>query len=115
MEEAERLCDRVAIVDHGRIVALDTPKNLIRSPRAEYPLVFRVDGSFDPQRLRNVAGVTRVETTDGGFIAYGATAAVVSDVLNVRTQSGARFHDLRTEQPTLEDVFLALAGPAMRD
>ena len=115
MEEAERLCDRVAIVDHGRLVALDTPKNLIRSLRAEYRLVFRVDGSFDPQRLRNVAGVTRLETTDGGFIVYGATAAVVSDVLNVLTQSGARFHDLRTEQPTLEDVFLALTGPAMRD
>ncbi|MGQ9560748.1 MAG: ATP-binding protein DrrA1-3 family domain-containing protein [Candidatus Oleimicrobiaceae bacterium] len=115
MDEAERLCDRVAIVDHGRIVALDTPKNLITSLRAEYRLVFRIDGSFDPQGLRNVAGVSRVETADEGFTVYGATAGVVSDVVNALTQSGVRLHDLRTEQPTLEDVFLALTGRAMRD
>lgn len=85
MEEAEQLCDRVAIVDNCRIVALDTPENLIRSLGAEYRLVFGVDGSFDPQRSRSVGGVTRVEATDDEVIVYGATAGVVSEVVNVPT------------------------------
>lgn len=115
MEEAERLCDRVAIMDHGRIVALDAPEFLIRTLGVEYRLVFGVDGPFDLQRLSNVAGVTRVETMDERVIVYGVTAGVVSEVVNALTQSGARFHDLRTEQPTLEDVFLALTGRERRD
>ncbi len=115
MEEAERLCDRVAIMDRGRIVALDTPANLIRTLGAEYRLVFSVDEPFDLQRLSSVAGVTRVETMNERVIVYGATAGVVSDVINALGQSGARFHDLRTEQPTLEDVFLSLTGREMRD
>lgn len=115
MEEAERLCDRVAIMDHGRVVALDTPENLIRTLEAEYRLVFTVDGPFDPQCLSGVTGVTRLETMDERVIVYGTTAEVVSEVVKALGQSGARFHDLRTERPTLEDVFLALTGREMRD
>lgn len=115
MEEAERLCDRVAIMDHGRIVALDTPGNLIRTIEAECRLVFRVDGPFDSQTLRGMAGVRRVEIMDERVIVYGATAGVIGEVVNALGQTGTRFHDLRTEQPTLEDVFLSLTGREMRD
>ncbi len=115
MEEAQRLCDRVAIMDHGHIVALDTPENLIKTLGAEYRVLFAVDGPFDPQKLSSVAGVTRVETLDERVIVYGATAEVVGEVVKALTQSGTRMRDLRTEQPTLEDVFLALTGREMRD
>ena len=59
MEEAERLCDRVAIIDHGKIVALDTPQNLIDSLGAENRVVFEVDGHLDEESLRTVPGVIR--------------------------------------------------------
>jgi len=115
MEEAERLCDRVAIVDRGRIVALDTPENLIRMLGAENRVVFTVDGHFEPQRLSNLPGVIRVESIGERVVVYGRGDGVVAEVVNALTTSGTRFRDLRTEQPNLEDVFLALTGREMRD
>ena len=115
MEEAERLCDRVAIVDRGRIVALDTPENLIRMLGAENRVVFTGDGPFELQRLSKLAGVTRVETIGERVIVYGRGDGLVGEVVNALTTSGMRFRDLRTEQPNLEDVFLALTGREMRD
>jgi ABC-2 type transport system ATP-binding protein len=115
MEEAERLCDRVAIMDHGRIVALDTPQNLIRILGVENRVVFTVDGPFDPQRLSKLTGVTRIETIGERVIVYGRGDRLVGEVVNALTTSGTRFCDLRTEQPNLEDVFLALTGREMRD
>ncbi|GIV85133.1 MAG: multidrug ABC transporter ATP-binding protein [Candidatus Roseilinea sp.] len=115
MEEAERLCDRVAIMDHGRIVALDTPENLIRMLGAEHQLVFSVDGPFEPRQLGHLPGVARIETTGERVIVYGRTDGFVSEVVNALTKSGVPFRDLRNEQPTLEDVFLALTGREMRD
>ncbi|MCS6990332.1 MAG: ABC transporter ATP-binding protein, partial [Chitinophagales bacterium] len=115
MEEAERLCDRVAILDHGRIVALDRPENLIRQLKADYRLVFCVDGPYQSQALTEVPGVSRVETNGERIIVYGQQADFVGEVVNVLTKQGIRYYDLRTEQPTLEDVFLALTGRALRE
>ena len=115
MEEAERLCDRVAIMDHGRIVALDSPENLIRSLGAENRVVFTVEGAFEPERLRRLDGVTRVEQIGERVIVYGHGDRLVGGVVSALTSSGIRFRDLRTEQPTLEDVFLAVTGREMRD
>lgn len=115
MEEAERLCDRVAIMDHGRIVALDTPENLIRTLSADHRVVFIVDGLFEPQQLSNLPGVSRIEMSGERVIVYGRTDRLVGEVVDALTESGVRFRDLRTEQPTLEDVFLSLTGREMRD
>jgi len=115
MEEAERLCDRVAIIDHGRIVALDTPENLIHSLGAENRVIFGTDGAFDVEVLRQVPGVTRVEQIGERVIIYGQKEGLVGVVVNVLEAGGVRFRDLRTEQPSLEDVFLALTGREMRE
>jgi len=115
MEEAERLCDRVAIMDHGRIIALDTPENLINALGTEYRLVFAVDDPFDPQRFSSLKAITRVETMNEWVIVYGTTVEMVNEVVNALVKSGIRFRDLRTEHPTLEDVFLILTGRTMRD
>lgn len=121
MEEAERLCDRVAIMDHGRIVALDTPANLIRSLKAESRVLFSVDGAFAAAELSALPNVTRVETQGDKIIVYGSAddgngqAPLVSAVINFLTAHGMRFNDLRTEQANLEDVFLALTGRQIRD
>ena len=115
MEEAERLCDRVAIVDQGRIVALDTPANLIRNLGAENRVVFTINGEFRAEKLNELASVTRVEQSGDRCEVYGNDERLVVDVVNTLSQNGFPFRDLRTEQPTLEDVFLALTGREMRN
>lgn len=119
MEEAERLCDRVAIMDYGKIVALDTPENLIRSLGTERRLVFNVDGHFDEkldgEPLLAVSAVSRVERVGERVVIQGQEDGLVSGVVNALELSGIPYRDLRTEQPSLEDVFLALTGRGMRD
>jgi len=117
MEEAERLCDRVLIIDHGRILALDTPENLIRSLGAESRVVLTCQGATDQvlEALRAQAGVTRVERSGEQVIVYGRGEGLVATVVNTLNAAGRPFRDLRTEQPNLEDVFLTLTGREMRD
>jgi len=115
MEEAERLCDRVAIVDQGRIVALDTPENLIRDLGAENRVVFTINGEFKAEKLNELASVTRVEQSGDRCEIYGWDEKLIVDVVNALSKNGYPFRDLRTEQPTLEDVFLALTGKEMRN
>jgi len=115
MEEAERLCDRVAIIDQGQIVALDTPENLVRSLGAENRVVFGMDGRLDEEPLRAAPGVTKVERIGERVVVYGQGDGLVGRVVNALETGGIRFRDLRTEQPSLEDVFLALTGKEMRE
>jgi len=115
MEEAERLCDRVAIMDHGKIVALDTPQNLIDSLGAENRVVFEVSGPFSEESLRAAPGIVRVERIGERVVVYGQKDGLVSGVVDALEAGGIRFENLRTEQPTLEDLFLALTGKEMRD
>lgn len=110
MEEAERLCDRVAIIDHGRIIALDTPEALIRCLHGETRIEFQPDGSLPDDVLRAVPGVSRVER----IIVYGQGEDLAANVLHTLARQGVRFRDLRAEPPTLEDVFLALTGREIR-
>ena len=120
MEEAEKLCDRVAIIDHGRLVALDTPTALVRSLAAESRVLFNLENAFDPQALKALDSVTRVETDGPRVIVYGRSAEpgkplLITEVVNALAEQGVVFSDIRMEQPTLEDVFLQLTGRAMRD
>ncbi|MCJ7588800.1 MAG: ABC transporter ATP-binding protein [Candidatus Aminicenantes bacterium] len=115
MEEAEKLCDRVAIMDRGRLVALDTPENLIRSLNAENRVVFIPDPGFEPRLLESCFGVTRGEASTGRVIVYGHGERLVADVVDFIIAKGFRFRDLRTEQASLEDVFLALTGREIRE
>jgi len=115
MEEAERLCDRVAIMDRGKIVALDTPQNLIRKLGAGNRLIFSIDGKLDVQKLQRVEGVTRVEPENDEFVVSGHGECLVGDVVHAITANGVRLRTLRTEQPNLEDVFLKLTGKKMRE
>jgi ABC-2 type transport system ATP-binding protein len=118
MEEAERLCDRVAILDHGRIVALDTPAALIRTLGAEERVVFSLDGTLPVGFEKALAGTARVEIRDGLVTIHGKNrqpVPLVSKVVNLLSTQGIQFRDLRTEQPTLEDVFLSLTGREITD
>jgi ABC-2 type transport system ATP-binding protein len=115
MEEAERLCDRVAILDHGRIVALDSPEKLVQSIAAENRVVFTADGEAVRPLLEGLPTVTRIECTGDRVTVGGHSDRLIVEVVNALSVDGFRFRDLRTEQPSLEDVFLALTGQAMRD
>ena len=118
MEEAERLCDRVAILDHGRIVALDTPAALIHSLGAEERVVFSLDGALPAGFEKALSGAVRLEVQGEQVIVHGKNGRkvpLVSEVVSLLTGQGIPFRDLRTEQPTLEDVFLSLTGREMRE
>lgn len=114
MEEAERLCDRVAIIDRGKIIALDRPENLIRSLGAEQRVVFNTSESVE-EKLRQVPGVVRIERMGERVIVYGQGDRLLSELINFLEKARINFWDLRFEQPSLEDVFLALTGREMRD
>lgn len=125
MEEAERLCDRVAILDHGRIVALDTPAALIRGLGLEERVVFSVDGGLPPAFEKALSGAARVEVQGERVVVHGKNGrqapaegprrGLVSEVVSLLTEQGIQFRDLRTEQPNLEDVFLSLTGRELRE
>ncbi len=118
MEEAERLCDRVAILDHGRIVALDTPGNLIHDLGAEERVVFCVEGTLPADFEKALSGGARVEVQGRQVTVHGRNGRktpLVSEVVGLLSGQGVQFSDLRTEQPSLEDVFLSLTGREMRE
>jgi ABC-2 type transport system ATP-binding protein len=118
MEEAERLCDRVAILDHGRIVALDTPAALIRALAGEERVIFRLEGALPSGFVTTLPGAVRLEIQGEQVTIYGTNGvqgSLVGEVVGLLTKHGVPFRDLRTEQPSLEDVFLNLTGCQIRE
>jgi ABC-2 type transport system ATP-binding protein len=112
MEEAERLCDRVAIVDRGRIIALDTPASLVRG--ADVRVSFELQPDADPAPLAALEAVTRVEREKERVVVYGRDG-MLGAVVRALEGRGWRFQDLRTESSRLEDVFLSLTGRELRE
>ena len=116
MEEAEYLCDRVAIMDSGQIVALDTPANLIADLKINERVIFRTSGDWSADGLANLPRVARVEKQGDKTVVYGRdngsqnSTPIVTEIVNALTSDGIQFSDLRTEHPDLEDVFLTLTG-----
>ena len=112
------MCDRVAILDHGKIVALDTPAALIRSLEVEERVVFSLDGTLPAGFEKALSGAVRLEVQGERVIVHGKNGRkvpLVSEVVSLLTNQGIQFRDLRTDQPTMEDVFLSLTGREMRE
>jgi ABC-2 type transport system ATP-binding protein len=114
MEEAEKLCDRVAIIDHGSLIALDSPQKLIQGLQADTKVIFGVSGRDDYQWLLGVPGVSQVATQNGSLVVTGK-GAVLARVASALADRGIVPSDLRSEQASLEDVFLALTGKQIHD
>ena len=118
MDEAERLCDRVAIVDHGRVIALDTPRALIASLGAEHVVTCTFEEGALPNavELRALDGVTAVRV-DGSAIELTSTELrrTVPALLGHVERNALRLAELRTHSATLEDVFVSLTGRHLRD
>lgn len=115
MEEAQALCDRVLILDHGRLVALDRPEALIASLGADRRLVFTLPEGQAMPSLEDVPAVGRVEQSGTRLTIYGQGERFASSVVHALEDRNVTFLDLRTEEPNLEDVFLVLTGREMED
>jgi ABC-2 type transport system ATP-binding protein len=109
MEEAERLCDRVALIDAGRVVALDTPAALAQRVETEQRIQFRPSAPVDDWMLETLPEVTSVLRKGDAVIVTGTNAAL-NAVISVLARNQIVAEQLRVEQASLEDAFLALTG-----
>src|SRR5262245_7518478 len=108
MEEAERLCDRVAIIDHGRIIDIDTPGGLVARHCPERTVLLTTEDAAAEARFLTTPGVESVTRVDRRFTIRGSGGDLVSEVIRCLAEHRIRVVDFRTEVPNLEDVFLKL-------
>jgi len=118
MDEAERLCDRVAIVDHGKVIALGTPRELIARLRGEHVLEFALmdNNALDENPLRTIDGVCAADRRDGTYrLQVEELHRAMPALLSELRRQGVQLAELRTHSATLEDVFVSLTGRRLRD
>ena len=119
MDEAERLCDHVAIMDHGKIIALGTPRELIASLGADHVVEFALDGrdgAVTVEQLRSLLGVLGVRQEAGRYLlSVSELHRSVPALLEHVARSGVGLSELRTHSATLEDVFVSMTGRHLRD
>ena len=115
MEEAERLCDRVAIIEHGQVIEVGAPADLVERHCPERSVVFTsaIDGVAD--HLRGSFGDQAVVSDGVTHAVHGEGDDFVTQVIHLIAREGIRVKGFRTEAPTLEDVFLKLTGHGIRD
>jgi ABC-2 type transport system ATP-binding protein len=114
MEEAERLCDRVALIDGGRIIALDTPAGFIARAKGGKTVRFVPSGPFDESLLTGLAEVTRVER-DGRYVVVTGTGELVNAVVLALHAAGVEARDVRLDEASLEDAFVRLTAEHEQD
>jgi ABC-2 type transport system ATP-binding protein len=118
MEEADQLCDRVAVMDHGRILALDTPAALKRSVEADTEIRLSVDGDLEALavHLKKFRGVSNSQVLDDAvLVALRGGTGLVPRIVDFVATGGFKLNDLSVSEPTLETVFINLTGKELRD
>ena len=115
MEEAERLCDRVAIIDHGRIIDVDSPERLVQRHCPERSVVLATDDVAAAARFGGLAQVREVVANNGRLTIHGTGEDLVTAVIDCLAENRIHVTDFRTIVPTLEDVFLRVTGHSIRD
>jgi ABC-2 type transport system ATP-binding protein len=115
MEEAERLCDRVAIIEHGRIIEMGTPAELVARHCPERTVVLTSDAPDAGARLSGGGGIHDVVSDGPVHTLHGLGRDFVTDVINHIAHQNIRITGFRADTPTLEDVFLKLTGRTVRD
>ena len=115
MEEAERLCDRVAIIDHGRIVDIGTPAELVRRHCPERTVIVTTGDPGAERWFARIHGVSSVERNGSEVVLNGHGEGLLTSVVDCLAEHRIPITDFRTQVPTLEDVFLRVTGHALRD
>ena len=115
MEEAERLCDRVAVIEHGRLIEMGTAGELVARHCPERTVHFSSEGEVSDEVFAAIPGISAVESEGGRFRLVGLGTDFISSVIQCIAEHRIRVTDFRAETPTLEDVFLQLTGHSIRD
>jgi ABC-2 type transport system ATP-binding protein len=115
MEEAERLCDRVAILEHGRIIDIDSPESLVKRHCPERTVVLATDDGSAAERFRAIPRVEAITCRGSQVTIRGSGDDLVAEVIHCVSENRIRVTDFRTIFPNLEDVFLKLTGHSIRD
>ncbi len=116
MEEAERLCDIVAIMDQGKIVAQDTPANLIRTLGESQAIEFTAAGTIKPGEMESLPSVSRVAVAQGVYSLFTTDAtATLHALIEQSGHNGWKAEDIKIRSATLEDVFVKLTGRRLRE
>ena len=125
MDEAHVLCDRICLMDKGKVIALDTPSNLVRSLQSDSAIEFRLPDEEDApaerrEHLKNVLGTIRgakkVSVQENVWVVYtDHLQATLTDLIGKAADEGWRFADLETRTATLEDVFIHMTGRSLRE
>jgi ABC-2 type transport system ATP-binding protein len=115
MEEAERLCDRVAIIEHGRIIDIDRPESLVNRHCPERTVVLATENPVAGDRFRAIPGVEAVVCSGSQFTIRGRGDDLVTEVIHCLSENRIRVTDFRTILPNLEDVFIKLTGHTIRE
>ena len=115
MEEAERLCDRVAIIEHGRVIENDTPAALVRRHCPQRAVVFSSDREGAGELFQRIPGFHAVTSEGTRYTLEGRGDDFVTEVIRFLSAEALHVTDFRTVMPSLEDVFLKLTGHGIRD
>jgi len=115
MEEAERLCDRVAIIEYGKIIDVGTPDELVRRHCPERTVILATAEEVAEERLRAIPQMQSLTRQDSRFTLQGRGDDFVTEVIQCLSENRIRVTDFRTVLPNLEDVFLKLTGHSIRD
>jgi ABC-2 type transport system ATP-binding protein len=115
MEEAERLCDRVAIIEHGKVIEMDTPTALVNKHCPQRGVVFSCDREGADDLLRSITGAESVRADGASYTIDGRGEDFITSVIHFVSEQNLHVRDFRTVIPTLEDVFLKLTGHRIRD
>lgn len=117
MEEAEYLCDRVGIMDQGKIISLDTPKNLIRNLHSTAHIKFYTDEKIDIESLKSVEGILSIDKNDDNtyYLKITHSNEVLPKLYKWAENNNVFMQDLEVETAGLEDVFIELTGKKLRD
>ena len=116
IEEAEYLCDRVAVMDHGRIIALGTPGQLIDEYVSDSIITFRLDPPVEEEVVRSLHGVVGVQADDGDYrVTTSVPQETLIGIVAMAHEQGVRADDINMKRATLEDVFLKITGRRIRE
>jgi ABC-2 type transport system ATP-binding protein len=113
MEEAERLCDRVALIGNGRVVALDSPASLAAQARGGKSVRFLPSAPFDDHLLTRLPGVANVER-QGQHVVVTGTGELVNTVILTLASAGVTARDVQLDSSSLEDAFVRLTGSSLQ-
>lgn len=116
IEEAHALCDRVAIVDHGKVIAMGKPDELIANSKATLSVIVQAAKPLDAARLSALPTVQHAETSNGrAVLKTGNVSQTVIDVVRSLDEAGNELVDIQIHRPSLEDVFIELTGTSLRE